>query len=149
MTLPTRASRTYSAESERTFTLRPRVSLLLAWWWRALHGVGAAGIIGLPVSWLIRCPLLAALVVHGWWRLPEPSPVLIGYPNGTWAAPELGRAALRLTSGSMVATWWLRLVLRDGRGRLPVLLLRDQLCAEDWRALQAFLRRPRDAPTDV
>jgi hypothetical protein len=27
----------------------------------------------------------------------------------------------------MVATWWVRLVLRDGRGRLPVLLLRDQL----------------------
>ena len=149
MTLPTRASRTYSAESERTFTVRPRVSLLLAWWWRVLHVVSAAGILGLPVSWLIRCLLLAALVDHWWRQLPEPPTVLISYPNGTWAAPGLGRSALRLTSGSMVATWWLRLVLRDDRGRLPVLLLRDQFCAEDWRALQAFLRRSRDAPTDV
>ncbi|MFP6828554.1 MAG: hypothetical protein VCC36_05875 [Gammaproteobacteria bacterium] len=127
MTLPTRASRTSSAESERTFTVRPRVSLLLAWWWRALHVVGAAGIIGLPVSWLIRCPLLAALVVHWWRQLPETPPVLNCLPNGTWAAPGLGRTAVRLTSESMVATWWVRLVLRDGRGRLPVLLLRDQL----------------------
>jgi len=149
MTLPTRASRAYSAELERTFTVRPRVSLLLVWWWRALHAVGAAGIIGLPVSWLIRCPLLAALVVHSWRLFPEHPPVLIRHPSGAWAAPGLGRSALRLTSGSMVATWWIRLELCDGRGRLPILLLRDQLCAEDWRALQAFLRRPPNAVTDV
>ncbi|MEE8237806.1 MAG: hypothetical protein V3S67_05775 [Gammaproteobacteria bacterium] len=114
------------------------------WWWWALHGLAAAGIIGLPISWPIRCLLLAALGGHWLRQAPKSSPILVRYPNGTWAVPELGRSALRLGARSSYATWWLRLRLHDGQGTLKFLLLRDQFQAQDWRALRAvFGRLPR------
>jgi hypothetical protein len=118
------------------------------WWWWALHGVAAAGIIGLPISWPIRCLLLAALGGHWLTQAPESSPILVRYPNGTWAAPELGRGALRLGAGSTYATWWIRLLLHDGQGTLTILLLREQFRTRDWRALRAaFGRLPGGRPT--
>ncbi len=149
MTPPTQTSNACSAESERLFILRPRASRVLAWWWWALHGVAAAGIIGLPIEWPIRCLLLAALGGHWLRQAPKSSPVLVRYPNGTWAAHELGRSALRLGAGSSYASWWIRLLLHDEQGALTVLLLREQFRAQDWRALRAvFGRLPGGPPTD-
>ncbi len=149
MTPPTLTWNPCSAGSERTFVLRPRVSRVLNLWWWALHGAAAAGIVAVPVSWPVRCLLLAALGGH-WLRLaPVLSPVLVGSPNRTWAAPELGRNALRLVSGTRYASWWIRLILHDEQGTLKVLLLRDQFRAQDWRALQAafyYIRASGDKP---
>jgi len=103
--------------------------------------VAAAGIIGVPMSWPIRWILLGALGGHWLRQAPAFSPVLIRYPNGLWAAPELGRSALRLRSDTRYASWWIRLILHDGQGALTVLLLRDQFDTQDWRALQAVFRR--------
>ena len=141
MTPPTPILKPCSAGSEPIFVLRPRVSRALHLWWWALHGVAAAGIIALPISWPIRCFLLVALGGHGLRQAPAISPVLVSYPNGTWAAPELGRSALRLGSGTRYAGWWIRLLLHDGQGTLKILLLRDQFRTPVWRALQAGLRR--------
>ena len=116
------------------------------WWWWALHGVAAAGIIGLPIWWPIRCLLLAALGGHWLRQAPKSSLILVRYPNGTWAAPELGRGALRLGAGSSYASWWIRLLLHDGQGTLTVLLLREQLRTRDWRALRAVLGRATGGP---
>jgi hypothetical protein len=148
MTPPTRTSNACSAGSEQISILRPRASRGLALWWWALHGVAGAGIVGLPISWPIRCLLLVALGVHWLWRAPEFSPILVRYPDGTWAAPELGRRALRLGPGSSYAGWWIRLRLHDGRGTMKVLLLRDQFRTQDWRALRAAFGRLAGPPTD-
>ncbi len=119
----------------------------MLWWW-ALHGVAGAGIIGLPISWPVRCLLLASLGVHWLWQAPQCSPVLVRYPNGTWAAPELGRSALRLGSGSSYASWWIRLRLHDGQGTLKILLLRDQFRMQEWRALRAAFGRLAGSAAD-
>jgi len=149
MTTSTQSLNTCSAGSERIYIPRLRASRILLLWWWALHGVGVAGIISLPISWLNRCVLLVLVAGHGLKLAPELSPVLVRYPNGLWSAPEIGRGALRLGVGSGYAGWWLRLILHDADGTLKVLLLRDQFQAPEWRALQAAFRRLPGASNDA
>ncbi len=134
-------SRDYSTGSGPTFTLRPRPSrLLLVWWW-IVHGVGAAGIIELPLPWVLRCWLLAAVAGHGYRRFPRVSPAYLRYRNGIWAVPAVHGGRLRLAPGSRYSSWWIRLILEGRRGSIPVLVLYDQLEKHEWRALQAAIRR--------
>ncbi len=96
----------------------------------------------------IRCLLLVALGGHWLRQAPKSTPILVRYPDGTWAVPELGRRALQLGAGSTYASWWIRLLLHDGRGTMKVLLLRDQFRTQDWRALRAAIVRLAGPTTD-
>jgi len=105
-----------------------------------LHGSGAAGIIALPVFAGIRSLLLLALAGHLLWRWPAATPVLVAYPNGTWAVPRYGLCGLRPGSGTRSAPSWIRLVFAGGRRSCRIVLFRDQFDARDWRDLRARLR---------
>lgn len=121
--------------------LCPECSNALRIWWCLLHALPAAAVLLSALPPLPAIAITAALLINGAWRFPrQRPPVLLRRRDGNWSLPRQGRMRLTLASGSMVAWQWVRLVLTDGRCRHVVLLLRDQVDAETWRALQARLR---------
>jgi hypothetical protein len=85
---------------------------------------------------------LAGLACHAILRFPRQHfPVLLRRRDGSWSLPQMAGARLTMAPGSWLAWNWVRLVLTDGYRRQVVLLVRDQLEAHAWRALQARLRQ--------
>ncbi|HEX5420437.1 MAG TPA: protein YgfX [Gammaproteobacteria bacterium] len=123
-------------------TLAPKPSRSLEIWWAGVHLLGASGLIASALPAVLIGAGLAALLAHAWLRRPSPAPALIQRGvDGRWALPANGVGGLALGAGTAVGPFWVELRLEGPEGRLAVLLLRDQLDGESWRALQAQLRR--------
>lgn len=122
-------------------TLKPSRSRWLVVWWGSLHALAAAGLLWSAVPWWLAAPGLAALAAHLWLAAPAPPTPVERGADGLWSLPAEGRAGLRLREGASVGPFWVDLRLDGPGGRRAVLLLRDQLDGESWRALQAELRR--------
>ena len=100
----------------------------------------AASVVALGGPAMVTAALFMVLAAHaviGFPRVPTP---LVCAPNGVWALPELGMAGLRLARGTGWGSDWVELALVGPGGRRRVLLLCDQLAAEDWRRLQVAVR---------
>ena len=82
---------------------------------------------------------LAAIAAHGIGRYPRTPRLLMLHRDGTWAVPERGWHGLRLAPGTTWTTWYVELVF-PGPAEMRILVLKDQLDAEDWRALQLVVR---------
>ncbi len=91
----------------------------------------------------------AALFVHAILRRPRPPPPLVRLADGRWSVPDAGVSGAVLGAGTRFTRGWVRLELA-ARGRAPatLLLMHDQLDPEEWRALQAALRRGQSAGFD-
>jgi hypothetical protein len=89
---------------------------------------------------LATAALLAAIAIHGIAAFPGNVDVLVLASDGTWSLPRRQLFGLRLAGGSNWGAWWAELVLAGPQLRVRVLLLRDQLPAEDWRRLQVAMR---------
>lgn len=96
----------------------------------------------------IGAALLAGVLLHAVLRAPARPVTLVRDADGTWAVPALGLGKLRATRGSCCTTFCVRLVLTGPRGRCHVLLVRDQLDEQDWRSLQACVRRSASIPAE-
>lgn len=117
---------------------RSRALLL---WWVALHGLIGACLFMLAVGPGVRWLAAMLLLAHGWWRRPALTHGVLLLGNGYWALPARGRFRLAPGLGTAYTTLWARVVLTDAAGRrVPLLLLRDQFSAEDWRKIQVALR---------
>jgi hypothetical protein len=97
-------------------------------------------LIGWPLS--LKAAALTAVVAHGLWRRP----------SSTCAVIEVGAdAAFRIAASSsavfvpdrrtLLAPYWVRIVARNERDAVDIVLFADQLEAKDWRRLNAILRR--------
>jgi hypothetical protein len=82
---------------------------------------------------------LAIIVAHAVWRYPRAPRLLILHCDGTWAVPERGWHRLDLAPETTWTTWYVEIVFIDPADA-RILVLRDQLGAEDWRALQLAVR---------
>ncbi|HSG64664.1 MAG TPA: hypothetical protein VLD39_06675, partial [Gammaproteobacteria bacterium] len=60
--------------------------------------------------------------------------------DGFWSVPDRDQLGLRLGPATRYGDWWMDLRLVAPGRRARVLLLRDQVDASTWRALQATLR---------
>lgn len=130
-----------SSSSSAPACVKAERSRALVLWWVALHGLIGASFLMLAVGPGIRWLGLVLLLAHGWWRRPASQGIVLLLGNGRWALPSSGRFRLRLGSGTAYTTLWARVVLIDAAGRRePLLLLRDQFSAEDWRKIQVALR---------
>jgi hypothetical protein len=126
---------------EAAFILRPEPSRWLAAWWSLLHAVVAAAVLALYLSWPPALFALPAIVAHAVVCRPAAAPRLQVGPQRRWSLPERSLHGLMLAAGSTYTANWVDLVLQHESGRVArVLLVRDQLPAEDWRRLQALLR---------
>jgi hypothetical protein len=106
----------------------------------------AASVIALDPWPAIAGALLTAVALHGIVRFPRATERLIQARDGSWALPSRGLAGLRLARGTAWGDTWVDLVLAGSGRRVRVLLLRDQLGAEDWRRLQVAVRESDDGP---
>ena len=131
------------------FVLEPEPSRLLAAWWLAVHAIAVTGILASGLILPLKLPAVAGVLVHGVVRrASRPTKVARG-ADGTWSMPQRGHSRLSLCDGTSVGPFWILLRFRSAHGRRPlsVLLLRDQLNAESWRAVQAELRRTKPVGT--
>jgi hypothetical protein len=108
-------------------------------WWVLLHAVLAASALLLELAPVLVLLGLAAIVAHGIARYPRGPKLLVLQSDGTWAVPERGWHGLKLAPGTAWTTWYVELAL-SGQPKARIVLLRDQLCAEDWRVLQLAVR---------
>ena len=95
------------------------------------------------LGWPLKLAAAAGLVAHmALRRPPEPIPIF-RHADGTWSLPSLGLDRLALRSGTAVGPFWARLALGGAHSSkaVTVVLVKDQLEREDWRRLQAELRR--------
>lgn len=111
-----------------------------------MHAALAASVIALDWPPEIAGVLLAAVVLHGIARWPRAAERLVRSQDGTWALPARGCFGLRLAQGTAWGNAWVELVLAGPGRRVRVVLLRDQLAAEDWRRLQVAVRESDGGP---
>ena len=131
-----------SSTFEPVIILRPDASLALALWWHGLHALLAATALLIGWPWSLKVVAICAVVAHDLWRRPSSTRCVI----------EVGAdAALRIAASSStllvpdrrtrLTPFWVRIVARNQRDGVDILLLADQLDPEDWRRLSAILRR--------
>jgi hypothetical protein len=104
------------------------------------------------IAWLVSCHAAAAaaglragLAAHARWRWPRPTGRIARGADGRWWLEAAGDRSLRLAPATAFGGWWADLRFCDGSHVCRVLLCRDQLSAEAWRALIVALRRERVA----
>jgi hypothetical protein len=104
--------------------------------------VAAAMIAGWPPS--MKTLAVLAIVVHAVARRPLASPVcVVVTEDGCCAVPEWNTGRKPLGPRTLMCPLWIRLDLGKGSRRRDVLLVADQIGAEDWRRLRALLARMR------
>lgn len=95
----------------------------------------------------LKLACIALAIGHALARKPSRPTTLLRHEDGSWSLPERGMTRLALREGTSLGPFWIALHFAAGGQRASLLLLRDQLDRETWRALQAELRRLRpDAP---
>lgn len=100
----------------------------------------------LLVGWAASMKALAvlAIVVHGVVRRPPASPGLVVVTEGgCCVVPEWRTGKRPFGSRTLMCPFWIRLDLGKGSWRRDILLVADQIPAEDWRRLRALLARTR------
>lgn len=120
------------------FTLEPRPSRILAVWRAALAGLLATAAATLGVPWPARLVLAAVAcgLTVGCARRRRFGVIRVG--GGRWSVPSGGPGGELFQA--QYSSWWVEL-RSDAPGRpAGVVLLRDQLDAEDWRRLQLAVR---------
>jgi hypothetical protein len=109
-----------------------------------LHAVlaVAACLVGWP--WPARWLAVAIVGAHGWWRWPERSPAaLLVAADGTCRAPQWGPEVYALGPRTRFTRFGAALDLGTGPHRRRLLVVFDQVPADDWRRLEALLRRAK------
>lgn len=113
-------------------------------WWGLLHVLllGAVTLAGCPAA--LKLAGAAAVVVHALIRRPAKSPgLLLVAEGGACAVPEWRTGMRPLGPRTTVAPLWMRLDLGPGSPQRELLLIADQVEAEDWRRLRGLLARGR------
>jgi hypothetical protein len=113
-------------------------------WWAALHVLlaAAAALVGVPAS--IKVCAVLAIVGHGIIRRPRAPPGLVVVTeDGCCVVPEWHTGRRPFGSRTLLCPFWIRLDLGKGSWRRDILLVADQMKAEDWRRLRALLTRIR------
>jgi hypothetical protein len=128
-----------SPASARTQLFEPEASLYVAASWTLIHSLLAAATLLIEVDPAPTMVLLAAVAIHGIVRYPRSPRLLVLHRDATWAVPERGLHARTLSPRTAWTTWYVELVL-TGPGHTRIVLLVDQLDAEDWRRLQVEVR---------
>jgi hypothetical protein len=119
--------------------LEPDPSLYVNIWWTLLHVVLVFSALLLDLTPVLAACALVMIVAHAIGRYPRTPRLLILHCDGTWAVPERGWHRLGLAPGTAWTTWYVELVF-VAPPEARVLVLKDQLGAEDWRALQLAVR---------
>jgi hypothetical protein len=119
--------------------LEPDPSLYVNIWWALLHAVLVSSALLLDLTPVLTALALAAIAAHAVRRYPRTPRLLILHRDGTWAVPERGWHRLSLAPGTTWTTWYVELVFIDPADA-RILVLKDQVGAEDWRALQLAVR---------
>jgi hypothetical protein len=119
--------------------LEPDPSLYVNIWWALLHILLASSALLLDLAAVLTAAALAVIAAHAIRRYPRTPRLLILHCDGTWAVPERGWHLLNLAPGTTCTTWYVELVFMDPADA-RILVLKDQLGAEDWRALQLAVR---------
>jgi hypothetical protein len=119
--------------------LEPDPSLYVNIWWALLHVVLVSSALLLDFTPVLTALALAVIAAHAVGRYPRTPRLLILHCDGTWAVPERGWHRLSLAAGTTWTTWYVELVFIDPADA-RILVLKDQLGAEDWRALQLAVR---------
>lgn len=132
-----------SRSSGKAFTLKPERSVALALWWVSIHCLAVASVLLSSLSVPLELAGVALTLAHALARRPARPTTLLRHEDGSWSVPERGMTGLALGEGTSLGPFWIALHLGAGRRRASLLLLRDQLDPETWRALQAELRRLR------
>jgi hypothetical protein len=99
----------------------------------------AAAVVSLEPAMPLTLLGFALVVAHGSMRFPRVPHLVVLNSDGSWAVPDRGGYNLTLAPGTSWTTWYVELVL-SGPKKLRIVLLRDQLGTEDWRALQRAVR---------
>jgi hypothetical protein len=128
-----------SRGSARAYIFELDPSLYVILWWALLHGLLAAAIVLLGAALAATTALIAALGAHAVVRYPCAPRLLVLYPDGAWTVPERGAYGRKLAPGTTWSPWYVELVL-VGCGGARILIVRDQLGAEDWRRLKLAVR---------
>ena len=102
----------------------------------------AAVLAALPVA--IKVLAVLATVGHGVIRRPSAAPGLaLVAEDGFCVVPEWQTGLRPLGARTLVCPFWVRLDLGKGPWPRDLLLIVDQVQAEDWRRLRARLARTR------
>jgi len=111
-----------------------------------VHALAVTSITLSGLPWTLKLAACAALAAHAAVRRPAAPMPICRHSDGSWSLPLLALDRLALGPGTAAGPFWARLVLRGPR-TVVVVLLADQLGPEDWRRLQAELRRRVEAGT--
>jgi hypothetical protein len=102
----------------------------------------AAALAGLPAA--IKLLAVVATVAHAVIRRPSAAPgVVLVAEDGLCVVPEWHTGLRPLGARTLVCPFWVRLDLGTGPWPRDLLLIVDQVQAEDWRRLRALLARTR------
>lgn len=105
-----------------------------------MHALLAAAVLLVLAPIWLKCVGIAVTAGHAYWRRPAPPPERLTLSSdGRCFCPEVAAQPLRLGPKTRYARSWVRLV--DRSRRLDIVLLEDQLDAETWPKLAAWVRR--------
>jgi hypothetical protein len=104
-----------------------------------LHVVLASSALLFDLPLVFTAFVLALIAAHAIGRYPRTPRLLVLHSDGTWTVPERGWHGLSLAPRTTWTTWYVELVFIGPSGA-RILVLKDQLGAEDWRALQLAVR---------
>ncbi len=113
---------------------------MLVLWWAALHLLLWGSVLAATRSVVVGFVAFGVLAVHAAFRFPDTRVLLARSGDGRWSLPARGLFDLELGTGTRFAAFWVLLELVSPDRSLRFVLLRDQLCARDWRRLQVAVR---------
>ena len=133
-----------SCASAQALVLNLRPSRLLGAWWCLLHLLLATAAVLAALPAAIKLLAVLATVGHGVIRRPSAAPRLVLVAeDGFCLVPEWQTGLRPLGARTLVCPFWVRLDLGAGPWPRDILLIVDQVQAEEWRRLRAVLARRR------